>query len=221
VAGEIEVAGVEIRFVETGEPHGVLQVVRDEHQGSAAEELEHVHVGHKKGSQIGPGKHFGVGVVGSAQAAAEDRRLGDLPGPCRDDGLGLAGQIDEGFLPGSVCLAHDDVDRLLPAAVVVAELGVLQAVFRVIVPVFDPELLQCHAVAAEFPVQVLVVGFEPATGRSGVAGVEAGVELGVGEAACGLVADAGRLGPAERVAHRASRTSQALGDLPLGEALFV
>jgi hypothetical protein len=80
-----------------------------------------------------------------------------------NDPLRLPDKVHEHFLTGHVVLAHDHVDGAFPASVVMAELGVLKAVLRVIIAVFDPELLQSQlrVRAPKLPVQEFIVGFDP------------------------------------------------------------
>jgi hypothetical protein len=118
-------------------------------------------------------------------------------------------------------LAHDHVDGAFPGPVVAAELGVLQAVTWVILSILHPQQLQGDARPAQLPVQVFIVRFGPPPRRTGVARIEAGIELGFGEPLGLLIGKCRHRSSGQGIAHRASRAGETLCDLAGGEARFL
>ena len=134
--GHLGVGRVNLRLVEAGFADAALEIVRYEHPWHTAEKLESAHVGSDPIRQRLAKRRLGVGVVGSAPDGDEELGGEEFAGGQVDDGVAV-GVVDEQLLTGPVLLTHAEIELAAPAAIVLAELGVLVAV-TVLFFVFQP-----------------------------------------------------------------------------------
>lgn len=87
-------------------------------------------------------------------------RLGYLPAAGINDRDCLASVVDEELVTAHMCLAHRALELGRPAVVLLAEGAVFVGLPLVLLLVLLPQQLQGHAGAAQFTVDVGVVGFE-------------------------------------------------------------
>lgn len=105
---------------------------------------------------------FRIGVVARAEHHHEQLYVDDLAAVTVDDHGAFSRVVNEHLLAGAVCLAHDQVQSLAPAMVVLAELAVLIGLQRRLtgarrLDVFGPQQLQGHAGAPQLLMDPLAV----------------------------------------------------------------
>jgi hypothetical protein len=137
------VSRVQIRIVAAGPGDAGLRVIGNDQPGHAAEELEGAHVGGEPVDQLLVGCGFGIRVGTGAEHRDEKMRLPDVAAGAAVNRDGGPGPVDEHLLASFVLLTQNNVLRLTPALVQLAESAVLVA-FRVRDPIFFPEQLQRH-----------------------------------------------------------------------------
>lgn len=167
-------------------------------------------------AQILPPGGFRVGVVGAAEDGDEDVGVPEFSRAPFHDGDGGPGEVHEELLPGFVLLPEDHVHLPPETPVALAELRVLQAV-GILGLVFEPEQLQRHALAGEFPVHLLGIGLGTAHRGGSSRWVKAGVQGRLVEVLGKRPGKMGYLRPADDVRHRVGGDGHAAADLPAGE----
>jgi hypothetical protein len=223
---EVEQGRVDVRVVTVGPGDGAAKLVRNQHFGHAAEELE---AADDRADEVVALLRAGClreGVVARAEHHDEELDLDHFSGFRIDHFGALARVVDERFLAGAVCLPHHEIEPGAPSVIALAKLRVLIGRLLARDPfggldVLGPQKLQRHAGAAQLVVDPIEVD-RSARQRRAVLRLreEPRLELGVGH---GL-----RIGPRDRagacplevVAHRPRADPARLRDLAVGAATF-
>ena len=117
MGGHALVGRIQIGLVAAGARNPRLFVVGDNDLGDATEVFEGVDVAFDPVPLLGSGGGLGKGVVAGRQDGDKEVGLLLVAGIVQP-GDGQPGPVDEGLFPGFVGVPQDDVDGLLPAAVV-------------------------------------------------------------------------------------------------------
>ena len=210
VAREVEHRVVAAWLVAVGVGDHRLRIVRHDELRYAAIEAQRAR---RRFKPVGHGlawRRAGVGVAGGAQGGHED--VGAAAVGERDGGAGV---IDEQLLAGAVDLAHRALELPGEAAVIFAELRVAVGLaIGIVGAVLLPQEHQRHALAAQFLVQVAVVGLDVLS-RTFWRNKQAPLQRRLINALDRRPIQARRCGQAKVLGHGSLRHPQCSSDLPV------